>query len=372
MAPSKKTKSSYNIPQMEPWFDGAEASAVFEYMKSGGWVMEFKKTRELEDLIAQYTGAPHAVMTVNGTVSLTIALLALGLQPGDEVLVPDMTMIASPNSAKLVGMSPVLVDIDPKTLCMDLKKAKQLITKKTKAMMYVAFNGRSGNMHDVKRFCKKHGLFLIEDAAQAFGSFWNGKHLGTFGDIGSFSFSVPKIITTGQGGALVTRDENLFKNMKKMKDFGRMAGGVDIHDELGWNFKFTDIQAVIGIEQMKKLRQRVKRKREIYQRYTTRLKNIAEIELVPTDLKQTVPWFIDIYVRDRDGLLEYLKSLGIGTRPIYPAIHTQKIYATTRNKNRFPVSEDYAARGLWLPSSSKLSNQEIDYVTNAIKKYYQK
>ena len=123
---------------------------------------------------------------------------------------------------------------------------------------------------------------------------------------------------------------------------------------------------------MKKLRQRVKRKREIYQRYTTRLKNIAEIELVPTDLKQTVPWFIDIYVRDRDGLLEYLKSLGIGTRPIYPAIHTQKIYATTRNKNRFPVSEDYAARGLWLPSSSKLSNQEIDYVTNAIKKYYQK
>ena len=359
-----------NIPQMEPWFDDAEANAVFAYMKSGGWLMEFKKTEELERMIADYVGAKYCVMTVNGTVSLWLALRALGVGRGDEVLVPNLTMIASPNAVALAGASPVLVDVEVNTLCMDLEKAVLSVTPKTKALMYVPFNGRSGDMERVVSFCKEHDLLLVEDAAQAFGSFFKEKHLGAFGAIGSFSFSVPKIITTGQGGALVTDNEELYKKMRRLKDFGRDQGGADIHDDWGWNFKFTDLQAVVGIEQMKKLAWRVSRKKELYKRYSDALRDISQILFLPTDLTNTSPWFIDIYVDDPDGLQHYLKENGIGARRIYPAVHTQKIYQPAYREISFPVSEQFAARGLWLPSSSKLTDEEVDYVAEMIKKYY--
>ncbi len=360
------------IPQMEPWFGEEEAKAVFGYMKSGGWIMEFKKTAELEQVIADFTRAKHCVITTNGTISLTLALLALGLKPGDEVLVPDFTMIATPNAAKLVGIKPVLVDIEPETLCLDLTKAQAAITLKTKALIYVAFNGRSGDMDAVKEFCHINNLFLIEDAAQALGSFWHGKHLGTFGEFGSFSFSAPKVISMGQGGALITNDEKLSQKIKKLKDFGREKGGVDTHDDLGWNFKFTDIQAVIGSEQMKKLPWRVERKKEIYRRYQEGLKDLAEVEFISTNLTDTSPWFIDIFVQNPDSLSAFLKERGIGARRVYPAIHTQKIYRDEYREKPFPVAEKYASGGLWLPSSSKLSDEEVDLVVGAIKVYYSK
>jgi len=355
---------------MEPWFDEAEANAVAEYMHGGGWVMEFKKTEELERMIAEYIGVPYCVMTTNGTISLTLALLALGLKAGDEVLVPDFTMIASPNSAVLVGIKPVLVDIDWETLCMDLEKAEMAITPNTKALMYIAFNGRSADMKRVVEFCKKHKLYLVEDAAQALGSFLKGQHLGSFGEIGSFSFSVPKIITTGQGGALVTDSEDLYKKLKKMKDFGREKGGSDFHDEWGWNFKFTDIQAVIGIEQMRKLPWRVERKKEIWNRYKNGLKAVSQVEFIPTNLTNTSPWFIDIFVDDPDTLSAFLKTRGVGSRRVYPAIHMQKIYCDQYAGKNFPVSERAAERGLWLPSSSKLADGDIDIVVEAVKEYY--
>lgn len=358
------------IPQMEPWFDEAETQAVTTYMQSGGWIMEFKKTAELEKVIADFTGASHCIMMPNGTISLTLALIALGIKTGDEVLVPDLTMIASPNAVVLAGAVPILMDIEPRTLCVNLDKAKEAITPRTKALMYVAFNGRSGDMAEAVNFCRVNNLFLIEDAAQAFGSYFGGKHLGTFGDAGSFSFSVPKIITTGQGGALVTTREDIAQKLRRLKDFGRAQGGIDIHEDWGWNFKFTDLQAIVGLEQMKKLPWRIARKKEIWRRYTDGLKDITQIELLPTNLNNTAPWFIDIFVDDADALQAYLKEKGVGTRRIYPAIHTQKIYADAYQGRSFPISEHYAVRGLWLPSSSKLSNEEIDYVVNAIKMYY--
>ncbi|OGD33350.1 aminotransferase [Candidatus Azambacteria bacterium RIFCSPHIGHO2_01_FULL_44_55] len=363
-------KNNFKIPQMEPYFDKAEAQAVFAYMKSGGWITEFKKTEELENAIKKFVGAKHAVMTVNGTVSLTLALLALGLKPGDEVLVPNMTMIASPNSAVKVGIKPILVDIEAKTLCMDLEKAAKAISPKTKALMYVPFNGRCADMNEVVKFCANNNIFLIEDAAQALGSFYKNKHLGSFGKIGSFSFSTPKIITTGQGGALVTNDGDLHQKIKRLKDFGRAKGGNDIHDDWGWNFKFTDLQAVVGIEQMKKLQARIKRKKAIYSRYQESLSNLKTIEFIPTNLKDTTPWFIDIYVKEPDRLADYLKKKGIGTRRIYPAINTQKIYQHECKNKLFPISEDYARRGLWLPSSTKLSDKDIDGITASIKNFY--
>lgn len=365
-----KNNPIINIPQMEPWFDEKETRAVTEYMQSGGWVMEFKKTAELEQMIQKYVGAKYCSMITNGTVTLSLAMLALGLQPGDEILIPDFTMIASPNSAILLGTKPVLVDIEPKTLCMDLNDATKKITKKTKALMYVQMNGRSTNMQNVKRFCKDNNLYLIEDSAQALGSYYNNKHLGTFGDIGSFSFSVPKIITTGQGGCLVTNNEKLYLKIKKLKDFGRAKGGVDIHDDWGWNFKFTDIQAVIGIEQMKKLPERVTRKKQIYKRYFNGLKDIPQIEFIPTDLDQTSPWFIDIYVSDPQNLAAYLKECKIGSRIVYPPIHSQVIYKQQFKGEKFPITEKYALRGLWLPSASQLTNDQIDTVIDRIQKYY--
>lgn len=362
--------SPRKIPQMEPWFDEKETSAVFEYMKSGGWVMEFERTKELERLIAEFVGTKHCIMTTNGTISLTLALLALGLKAGDEVLVPDFTMIASPNACKLIDIKPILVDVEEKTLCMDLKKAAEAITPNTKALMYVALNGRSENMNTVAEFCRTHNLFLIEDAAQALGSRKLGKHLGTFGDIGSFSFSAPKIITTGQGGALVTNSDEYAAKLRQLKDFGRSGGGADIHNELGWNFKFTDLQAVIGIEQMKKLPWRIERKKEIWQRYMDGLQDIPQIEFISTDLKETSPWFIEIFVDDPDKLALFLKEQGIGSRRVYPAIHTQKIYHGAFEGKSFPASERITARGLWLPSSSKLSDEDIDFVVSCIKSYY--
>ena len=358
------------IPQMEPWFNYQEAEAVYKYMKTGGWVTEFKKTRELEEAICKYTKAKYALMTNNGTVSLILSLLALKLAPNDEVLAPNLTMIATPNAAVILGLKPVLVDVEPSTLCLDLVKAKEALTFRTKAMIYVPFNGRSGNMKKVLEFCRDNHLFLIEDAAQALGSFWEGKHLGTFGDLGSFSFSVPKIITTGQGGAIITNRKKLFNRLKLLKDFGRRNDGNDIHDFWGWNFKFTDLQAVIGIEQMKKLPLRVKRKKEIFAIYKDLLSGVKEIEFIKTDLTATTPWFIDIFVPDPDKLSKYLERQNIGSRRIYPAVSSQKIYKKNCRQKNFPVSKSYAKRGLWLPSSSKLKDQDIKKVARAIRKYY--
>lgn len=198
------------ISQMEPTFDMCEAEAVHEYMKSGGWCTEFKKTREFEQMICDYTGAKHCWVTANGTVSLSIALMAVGVGMGDEVICPDFTMVATPNSVELIGAKAVFVDIEKSTLCMDFEKMKQAVTPKTKAILLVPLNGRHpANMRQWVDYCKANHIHLIEDAAQALGSFDKGKHLGRFGEIGSFSFSSPKIISTGQGGALITDDDEL-------------------------------------------------------------------------------------------------------------------------------------------------------------------
>jgi len=359
------------ISQMEPWIGEEEKRAVAEYLDSGGWLTEFRKTREFEQLIAAYVGSRYTAAVNNGTISLMIALMALGIGSGDEVIVPDFTMIASANAVVLVGARPVLVDIDPSNLCLDLGKAEAAITPRTRAIMYVSLNGRSHDMNEVIALTRKHNLYLIEDAAQSLGSRFKGKHLGSFGQIGSFSFSFPKIITTGQGGALVTDDEELYRKISLIKDFGRPQGGVDYHEVIGFNSKFTDLQAVIGIEQMKKLDWRAKRKKEIYQLYHSFLRGIEPVELIATNLEDCSPWFIDILVDGegmRDKLASFLNEKGIGTRPFYPAIHTQPPYAQVRGD--FDNSEHVSQRGLWLPSASFLNDGDVERVCTEIKRFF--
>jgi perosamine synthetase len=358
------------ILQMEPCFGEEEKQAVVDYMDAGGWFTEFKKTQQFEAMIAEFTGAKHCIIVNNGTISLTLAALALGIKAGDEVIVPNYTMIATPNSLKLIGAEPVFVDVEPETLCIDINELEKKITSKTKAIILVAANGRFPDygIDALLSLIKKYDLNLIEDAAQALGSFYpDGSHIGTVGAIGSISFSAPKIISTGQGGALITNDDKLAEKIRKYKDFGRAEGGNDIHDTLGWNFKFTDLQACVGIEQMRKLPARIKRKKEIYSLFRECLKGCEGISFFKHDLENTTPWFNDVLAENRDDLQTWLKKKNIGTRVMYPPVNKQRAYDLP---GEYPVSNRIGQDGLWLPSSIKLTDGQVAYICEEIKSFY--
>jgi perosamine synthetase len=360
------------ILQMKPFFGDEEKKALCDYMDSDPWITEFNKTTEFENLIKTFTKAKHCIVVNNGTVSLTLAALACNIKPGDEVIIPNYTMIATANSIKLLGATPVFVDVESNSLCLDYSKIEEKITKKTKMMIIVSANGRYSDtsFNVYKKLAVTYGLAIVEDSAQALGSFYpNGSHIGSLGDIGSFSFSMPKIISTGQGGALITNDDILANKLRKLKDFGRESGGNDYHSSIGYNFKFTDIQAVIGIEQMKKLEKRMKRKKEIFLKYQDNLKNNKNISIFSHNLSHTTPWFIDCRVNNRKNLIDYLASKKIQTRPMYPPINKQPCYGQTNNS--FPISQSIGENGLWLPSFVQLTDDNIDTVCNRINSFYE-
>jgi perosamine synthetase len=359
------------INQMEPWFDHQEQEALNKYMGEGGWVTEFKKTFEFQDLIKEFTSAKHCFVVNNGTISLTIMAMAAGIKAGDEVLVPNYTMVATPNSLKMFGAVPKFIDVDPSSLCISLNEIKKKTTPKTKAVFLMNANGRyPSDINEIVSYCKDKNLILLEDSAQALGSFYpDGVHQGRKGIAGSFSFSAPKIISTGQGGAIITDDDELAYNVSRLKDFGRSGGGNDVHEMIGFNFKFTDIQAVLGIVQMGKLDWRVNRMKEIYTRYKNNLSNLIQVEFFDQDLKNTTPWFIDVKVKNREELMVYLKQKKIGSRIMYPPVNKQQAYNVV---GEHIVSNEIGVKGLWLPSSSKLTNEQIDYVCEQIKQFYLK
>lgn len=358
------------IMQMRPLFGDEEKRAITAYMEEDGFLTEFKRTEQFESMIANFTGARHCVVVNNGTISLTLAAMAAGIKAGDEVIVPNYTMIATPNSVKMFGAIPVFVDVEPETLCADIEKVKLAITSRTKAIMLVSANGRypAAGVGAFEKLACEQGLTLIEDAAQSLGSFYpDGRHVGTAGLVGSFSFSAPKIISTGQGGALITNDDEIANRIRRLKDFGRSGGGNDIHDSIGFNFKFTELQAVVGIEQMKKLKERVKRKKEIWRNYKESLYGIDAINLFENNLEYTAPWFIDALVEERSRLVEYLRNNQIGSRVMYPPINKQKAYNIAGDY----VNSNYVGeKGLWLPSSVQLTDAQIEHITDHIKCFY--
>lgn len=367
------------IPQFEPSFGKEEADAVYAYMQSGGWITENKKTIEFEQAISKALSVPYVSCVNNGTISLTLALLASSVRNGDRVIVPDITMIATATAAQFIGVEPILVDLDPKNLCLDLEKAKNEILDddRIKAVFYVALNGRSHSakeLRDFKEFCHQNRVAFIEDAAQAFGSkTCDDEFIGTIGDIGSFSFSPHKIVACGQGGALVTHNKDTYERIERLKDFGRLAGGADVHDHFGINSKFTDVQAVIGLEQLKKLERRIEFKKGLADEYMAELAKVNGVEFLPlaSDFDMHyVPWFQDVYVDRREELIAFLKSKNIGTRALYPALHTQKILADGEYLRPIPVATKYAARGLWLPSSLSLTIPDVTYVCEQIREFY--
>ncbi len=360
------------IPQMKPFFSKEEKNSLMNYMDENGYLTEFKRTSEFENLIAEYTDSKHCIVVNNGTISLTLAALAADIKAKDEILIPNYTMVATPNSIYMIGAKPKFVDVESSSLCIDLNDIKKKVTKNTKAIFLVSANGRypTYDMENLIDFSMDNGIILIEDAAQSLGSFYpDGSHIGSKGLVGSFSFSAPKIISTGQGGALITNDDVIANKLRRLKDFGRASGGNDIHDSIGYNFKFTELQACIGIEQMKKLPERVKRKKEIWQTYSKFLKNEKKVKLFEHDLNNTAPWFIDSLVEDREGLITFLKENNIGTRVMYPPLNSQKAYSV---EGKFPVSEKIGKSGLWLPSFVQITDSEIQYICEKIKNFYNK
>ncbi len=358
------------IQQMEPWFGEEEKRTLCRCLEEGSWLTEFKRTAEFERMIAEYTGARHCIVVNNGTISLTLAAMACGIKAGDEVIVPNFTMIATPNSLQIFGGIPVFADVEPQTLCLDIAKTREKISGKTKAIMLVSINGRypRAGIGAFVKIAKEKGIALVEDAAQSLGSFYpDGRHMGTVGSVGSISFSSQKIISTGQGGALITNDDEIALKLRKLKDFGRVSGGNDIYDSIGYNFKFTELQACIGIEQMKKLPWRVNRKKEMYRLYKELLKDIKEISFFDHDLTHTTPWFIDVLADKRDELQRYLMAKGIATRKMYPPINRQKAYNLAGD---YPVSDMVGEKGLWLPSASQLTDGQIEKITESIKDFY--
>lgn len=303
---------------------------------------------------------------------MTIILLALGLKEGDEYIVPNYTMIATANSGIILGAKPVFCDIENSSLYIDLKQVESKITKKTKAIIVVNANGRypSYNIDDLLLLCNKYKIYLIEDTAQGLGSFYpDGNHLGTKGLACSISFSMPKIITTGQGGMILTNDDDFAYKIRRIKDFGRSKGGLDIHDSIGYNFKFTDLQATLGVSQMLQLEERIRLKKNIYNKYFTYLRPFftEDFYLIENDTSYTAPWFFELITKDRTGLKNHLKANGITTREMYPPINKQVAFG---DDGEFPVSNYIGNTGLWLPSFVQLKDEEINYVSQKILEYF--
>lgn len=359
------------INYMEPSYDQYEIDAVNKYMSSGAWITEFKQTRKFEDNIASYTKSKYCSVMSNGTVTLIASLMACGISYGDEVIVPDFTMSATSHAVAILGAKVVFADIERDTFCMDFDAMLSKVSRKTKAIILVDLNGRyPSRFPDFIEYCKDNNIWLIEDAAQALGSTYKGKALGTFGDIGSFSFSMPKIITTGQGGAVLTDNNELFDKILRIRDFGREKAGSDHYMMIGANFKFTDLQAVIGIEQLKKVPGRVRRKKEMGQKYDSLLNGISSIEVVKNDYNDTAPCFIEILChKKKNELMNYLLEKGVNTRPFYPPLHSEPAYGL--KDLSFPVTEEVSKKGLWLPSSVNLTDEKIEYICSLIKKFFQ-
>ena len=338
------------IEQIKPLFSTNEATAVYNLIISGSWLTEHTYTRKLEEEFSSFLNVKHCSMVPNGTIGLIIALRACGIEAGSRVACPAMTMIAPAYAISMLGAKPVFVDVD-ESGCLDIYNLEEEVD----AILYVSANGRKGNIKDVKDYCEYREIPLIEDACQSLGS----DNLGTIGDIGVYSLSPHKIISTGQGGLIVTNSDDLGKRVRQLKDFGRLEGGSDQHYEFGINAKFTDLQAVIGLEQIKYLKDRLSVKELIYEHYRSHLKDIMLDHF-------NTPWMVDIYVDSNTDLAMHLANEGIKTRLMYPVIPHQRVY---RQYGNYPVAQRFASRGLWLPSSLDLTGKEIDEICEKVKEF---
>jgi perosamine synthetase len=360
-----------DIPVYEPLIGEIEQNYVIECLKTG-WISSHGHfVKDFEDSFAAYIGAKHAVAVCNGTVALHLALVALGVGCGDEVIVPTLTYVASVNTIRYVSATPVFVDSHPAYWYLDPTKIEERITPRTKAIIVVHLYGHPCDMDPILDIADKYKLFVIEDAAEAHGAEYKGKKVGNFGDITAFSFFGNKIITTGEGGMLVTNNDALADLCARLKGQGVSTTHTYWHDILGYNYRMTNIAAAIGLAQLERVAETIRRKREIAHLYKSEL-NAAEGVV----LQGEAPWALNVYWMfsilvqpdKREPLREYLRQQGVETRPFFHPAHTMPIYARYRDQ-KFPVAEEIASRGINLPSGPTLIDDEIKYVCRAVKRF---
>jgi len=358
----------YKIPIYQPSLNGNEKKYVNECLDSTWISSKGRFVPEFERKFAEYTLVKHATSVCNGTVALHLALLALGIGPGDEVIVPTLTYISSVNAITYTGANPVFVDSLESTWQIDPEDVRRKISPQTRAIMVVHLYGHPCDMDQLVAITREHGLFMIEDCAEAFGSLYKEQHVGSFGDIAIYSFFGNKTITTGEGGMVVTNDETLFDRVVHFKGQGLAKHREYWHDVVGYNYRMTNICAAIGLAQLEQADAFIAKKRKLAALYRDLL---AETSLTMHDEVGEVChsyWMVSILVEKfelRDPLREALASVGIETRPLFYPVHTMPMYS--HRFQRHPVAENLGWRGINLPSWPALTQEQVQYVCNTIK-----
>lgn len=354
-----------------PIFNGNEKKYLMECIDTGWVSANGRFVTEFEKKFAEFCGCKYALSCSNGTVSLHLILAAMGIGPGDEVIMPTLTYIATANSVRYCGATPVFVDSEEKTFNMDPAKIEEKITEHTKAIMPVHLYGMTANMPAIMDIANKHNIAVIEDAAEAHGAECNGKKAGQFGLAASFSFFGNKIITSGEGGMVVTNDEQLYNRMKLLKGQAVSPEKKYWHIDIGYNYRMTNMQAAIGLGQLEKVDWHIaqrKRVAELYKKYLGGYNNIIHMQEEPEGFK-SVYWMnnailTDEVTRERDDIMVDMEKCGIEMRPVFYPMHVMPPYYDADAS--FPVAEKIAARGISLPSHAGLQEEDVKYVCDCL------
>lgn len=358
------------IPVYQPLFSGREKEYVNQCLDSTWISSKGEFIGRFERSFADYIGANHATTVSNGTVAIHLALEALGIGPGDEVIVPTLTYVASVNTIIQAGATPVFVDSLEQSWQIDPQDVRRKITPRTKAVMAVHLYGLPCDMDALTAICKEHQLLLVEDCAEAFGTRYEGQHAGTFGDIATFSFFGNKTITTGEGGMVVAKEKAVIEKAFHLKNQGVSQSREYWHDTVAYNYRMTNICAAIGLAQLEKSDEILAKKRQVAEWYKEGLGDL------PLKFHEELPktrhsfWMCSIAVNDaraRQPLRDHLKKAAIETRPVFHPAHTMPHCATGQS---FPVAESLGARGINLPSYPGLQRGDVDQVVRTIQEFF--
>lgn len=355
------------IPVNEPLLDGNEKRYLAECIDTGWISSEGPFVRQFEERFAVRVGRRHGIAVTNGTAALDAAVEALGIGPGDEVILPTFTIISCINQIVRSGATPVLVDSDPLTWNLDVTQIEAKITPRTRAILAVHLYGLPVDMDPVLAIAQRHGLKLIEDAAELIGQTYRGRPCGSFGDLSTFSFYPNKHITTGEGGMIVTDDDALADTCRGLRNLCFQPGKRFVHERLGWNLRMTNLQAAVGLAQLERLDELVEHKRRMGARYTELLAGVPglQLPLPATDYADNIYWVYGIVLKDdvpfdAEEAMRRLAARGIGTRPFFWPMHEQPVLSRMGlfRGERYPVAERLARRGFYLPSGMALSEAQ--------------
>jgi perosamine synthetase len=354
-----------------PFLTGKEGSAVSEVIASG-WVSQGPRVREFEQAFAERVGAPDAVATTSCTTALHLALYASGVGPGDEVIVPSLSFVATANSVWQCGATPVFADIDPLTYNLDPAAAERAITPRTRAIMPVHQVGLPADMDAFLELSERYRVTILEDAACAIGSLYKGCPIGSLGPLSCFSLHPRKVITTGEGGMITTDDPDVERELRSIVNQGRSDNGDWlVHQRLGFNFRMDEMSAAVGLAQLEKLEFLLAERARVAARYQRGLAGVDGLQL-PFEGRHPRSWFI-YYVRlaegiDRQAVIDGMAARGISTRPYLPAIHLQPEYRKLgMHEGMLPITERVSRATLALPFFIQLEDQDIDYVCTSLR-----